>query len=98
MSSIVQGSDHCIDSIIRHRFVVDGFAINIILVDNLPCLLNKLRVGARLIALVEGVSKERVSKPATKEGDYHKGSNSKKLSYYFTNMSSAARYPRYPRR
>ena len=53
MASIVEDAQHGTNSGIGHLLVIDGFAVNIVLIDNGPGLLEQVSVVRRLVVCRE---------------------------------------------
>src|SRR2546429_4754651 len=79
MFCIPQALDHGTNSCIGHLLIVNVLAVDIVLVNVVPCILNKTGLGFRLIALVKRIAKKLVAKPATPEGNNDEGSDDEKL-------------------
>src|SRR5579864_3562632 len=74
MPFVVQVGEHGANSVIRHLLVIDGFTVNIVLIDDCPCLLDQVGVVARLVIRREERAGIRlVCEPAAGKRDEQQG-------------------------
>src|SRR6202158_2298555 len=73
MALVIEHGQHRTNGGIRPFFVVDGFAVNIILIDNGPCLLEKIGIVTGLVAgRREQAAINLVAEPSTGKGNNDK--------------------------